>query len=398
MLKYLPIILILTITLIITGHAFAQEDVEYWEPPTECADEDREIPGNRQSSCKYVMPELIRLEYQVDMEYPLCVEKLIAYLPGIKPFPREWEQHKFDKLGLQYTTHHQFNRAGNIPYESYDMQSAFNGRVLVSNGLIIFNGIGLREDSPVGQHSPSFDFDGSDTAQAKMYIQRGWVAGQNWYTASNYVRYPDMSRFNSMVNTCLLLVKQERENIEHAAALARQRAEETARLAAEADAITKEEAQALLDAETQALIAKQQLEAARASKANIARIEALRTETLVTQLAHQEILAGIVQEIVRIRLSGQEDRARITNEYLVRIRANNQEFDEDTADIEARIQEYLDFNDELLVAISEYQTALRVRIEGLEASLQEQLDEIKDIEGDAEEIATPPTATPEPES
>ena len=61
---------------------------------------------------------------------------------------------------------------------------------------------------------------------------------------SNAVLYPDTTNTVELVNACLALVAQEKEDIEHAAELARQEAAEAARIAAERDAAAKEEEQA----------------------------------------------------------------------------------------------------------------------------------------------------------
>ncbi len=187
----------------------------------------------------------------------------------------------------------------------------------------------------------------------------------------------------------MALVKQQKEDEEHAAELARQEAAEAARIVAERDAAAKEEEQAQREADTQARIAEQELAAANERRLAIARAEEIRTQTLIDEIALQEVLTAILNDIVRIRLAGQDDRARITNEYLNRARDASADFEVETSEIESRVQEYLDFNAALLVEIAEYQLSIQNRLDRLRASIEEQRAEIDRLEAGAREIAVP---------
>ena len=123
--------------------------------------------------------------------------------------------------------------------------------------------------------------------------------------------YPDTANAIELINSCLVLVAQEKANREHAAEIERQEQAEAARLKAERDAAAKEEEQARLTAESQARIAEQQLAAANERRLAIARAEEIKTQTLIDEIATQEVLTEILNDIVRIRLAGQEDRTRI---------------------------------------------------------------------------------------
>ena len=136
-------------------------------------------------------------------------------------------------------------------------------------------------------------------------------------------------------------------------------------------------------------IAKEQIAAALKNRTQTARTELLKTQTLTEQLVHDEELAGILRDIIRIRLSAQEDRARITNEYLDRARNASADFEVETSEIESRIQEYLDFNALLLNEISEYQSNVRDRLDRLRTDVAERQSEINRLEAEAREIAVP---------
>ena len=220
----------------------------------------------------------------------------------------------------------------------------------------------------------------------RPYVRIRLINGEEW---SNAVLYPDTTNTVELVNACLALVAQEKEDIEHEAELARQEAAEAARIEAERDAAAKEEEQAQREAEAQDLIAEQQLAAANERRLAIARAEEIKTQTLIDEIALQEVLTAILNDIVRIRLAGQEDRARITNEYLARARDTSENFEAETAGAESRIQEYLDFNALLLTEIAEYQADLRIRLESLRTSIEEQQAEIDRLEAGAREIGAP---------
>ena len=62
--------------------ALSSHDVAAWDPPEDCADEDRKIAGNRNSPCKVVVPDTSHVEYRVRMAYPWCVEEMLIHMPG----------------------------------------------------------------------------------------------------------------------------------------------------------------------------------------------------------------------------------------------------------------------------------------------------------------------------
>ena len=364
--KYLPAMLILITLFVMTTSVFSQEEnTGVWTPPEECADEDRQIPGNRRSPCQYIIPELKSVEYRVEMNYPDCVGILLFNMPGIKPFPPEFYGSGF--------------KIANVTLNSDNDRY----RIWAINDYIVKAGyrIGLLDKVPSNSNSlPS-----PNTIDITL-LSYSSVWGN---VTTNTVPFAwDSYNISEMFNTCLLLVEQEEADRKHSAKIERQKEEQAAQIAADADAIAKEQEQAIREAESQAELARLQLAAVQAEKLAVGRIEALRTETLTNELKHKEVIAGIVNEIVRVRLGGQEDRARLTNEHLTLIRATQADFDEETTEIETRIQEYLDFNDELLISIGEYQVELQTRLDSLEQALQDQLDALDKVEQTARDTAT----------
>ena len=156
--------------------------------------------------------------------------------------------------------------------------------------------------------------------------------------------------------------------------------------------------QAKIEAEAQAERARIEKAAALETKRLAAEEELVKTEALQSQIEHEEAVAVILRDIVRIRLAGQEDRARLTNEYMNRLEAAQSAFAGEVSEVEARIQQYLDFNAQLLARINEYQQAIDVRLAETQASLEEQRTAIKEIAEDREELSPTPDFTESCES
>ena len=388
--KYMIIVLIV-LALALAAPVGGQE-VKYWEPPTECTDEDREIPGNRQSPCNYVMPEIERAEYHVSMVYPYCLEEMVFYSSGFGPLPGRpdgtlppWDRYENNDDMWEAKIYGN----GQFPYISGPHN---RNNTLLQEGSYHISGSTWGLDTRI-------DYSRLPTSGKASTITLGIILPGNYYgwpVRSNTVPHPDASNWVQMVNTCLTLVRNEKANREHAAALARQEAEEAAKRLAEADAVAKEQEQAIREAEAEARIAQEEIAAALANKLTVAKTELIKTEALVAQIAQEEALTQILLEIVRIRLAGQEDRARITSEYLERRRDAAAEFDEEVAGIEERIQAYLDFNDKLMASIEEYQNSIQNRMERLHQDIEIQKAKINILEEQAREIAVPPTPTATP--
>ena len=354
-------------------------DDHTWERPTECDDEDRQVSGNRSTPCKYVIPVLEKIEYEVRMVYPKCWELLIYRMPGMKPLPDDFPYSRlitYVRILPNQTYLNNYRSQYELPrekvYFAEDMM-VFIGSSWGSGSIVQKNASGgLRTDYPYRRIS--------------LFGREG-----PWSTAA---LYPDTTNRVELANACIALVEQEKASLEHADKLARQEAAEAARIKAERDAAAKEEEQAQREAEAQERIAEQQLAAANERRLAIARAEEIKTQTLIDEISFQEVLTEILNDIVRIRLAGQEDRARIANEYLTRVRTASEGFDLETSEIESRIQEYIDFNTALLVEIAEYRLSMQNRLEALRVSIEEQQAEIDRLEAEAKGIAAP---TEEPE-
>ena len=364
--RYIIAVIVGLTILAFSSPVFADDHT--WQRPTECADEDRQIWGNRSTPCKYVLPLLIEAEHKVYMYYPNCWEALVFRMPGMKPVPEvRGDIQRF--------------RNNNNDRDGRSIMSIFPENFSVQINAIKYWGYSWGLGHTVSGAASDFPKPWTDRPYVRIEIN-----GSLW---SNAVVYPDTTNTVELVNACLALVAQEKANREYIAEVERQEQAEAARLKAERDAAAKEEQQARLTAESQARIAEQQLAIANERRLVIARAEAIKTQTLIDEIALQEVLTAILNDIVRIRLAGQNDRARITNEYLNRARNTSADFETETSEIESRVQKYLDFNAALLTEIAEYQLSIQNRLEALRGSIKEQRAEIDRLEAGAREIAVP---------
>ena len=380
--KYILAAMMIAILGVVSG-AFYGPDIFAWDPPEDCADEDRVNASNRLSPCRGVMPEISHVEHRVRMEYPDCIEEMIFHMPGSEaPDFRLSLEVQYKHRGREYRS-----------LDKWRFDKAYDGHVIFGSG------VRWRLNSPIGERS-SFGNPTPDNDELRL-IDRG--NSGHWIISAPLVERPRTDALPELVYACLALVQQEKEDREHKAGVEQAETEAAAHIEAERDAAQKEEEQAQRDAESQARIAAQELAAAQESRRRVAATELLKTQTLVTQIQHEEVIAGILRDIVRIRLAGQEDRARITNEYLTRSEAAATTFEGETAETETRIQAFLDFNAALLTRLEAYQADIGARLERVRASIAEQQAEIdrlaaeaQDVAAESEENADSGDATPEP--
>ena len=307
--KYVLAVLIAVVGM--TLGALSSPDVAAWDPPEDCADEDRTIAGNRNSPCKLVVPEISHVEYRVRMAYPQCVEEMLIHMPGT--------------IAPEKDPPYILIRGGN---RNTRLELWYGHRIGVKDSHLLLRGSTWNLDSQVGSTS-SFSTPTPQSPHLSVYV--GGAVGDGY---SNWVERPRTDAVAELANACLAMVRQEQEDREHQAAVEKAEAEAAAQIAAQKDADEKAEQQAQRDAESQARIAAQELVAAQESKRRIAATELIKTQTLETQIQHEEVIAGILREIVRIRLAGQEDRARLTSEYLTRAESAASSLEEETVETE----------------------------------------------------------------
>ena len=376
--KYLFLILFVLILASLGSTASA------WERPTDCAPDQREIEGNAGSPCKPSLPPIESVTYRVTKHYPNCIEEMVFHVPGATPT---------SESGFEiwrYKGHSAKLYSGDLYSSNNALWEYYRGH-LQSNYLVVqgaeWNLNSAVRDSRFGNPNETYPYvfitpmiTDADNRIRTFRIKREDI---------QEIEHPRTDNVVALANACLALVRQEKADREHAVAVAQAEADAEARRQAERDAAIREQEQAKREAETQARVAEAELAAARESQRIVAETELLRTQTLKAQLAHEETIAGILQEIARIRLAGQQDRARLTNEYLVRAEASAEAFNVEVEEIQATIQRYLDFNSELLTQLDEYRANISTKLREAEQELAEQQARIEALGRVEEETPGP---------
>ena len=363
--KYILLVFVLSLFAISVSATMA------WEPPEDCGPDQRQAPGNTNTPCKLVFPEIQNIEYKIMKVYPNCIEGIEIRIPGLKPTSTSAVQ--FNTLEEWWGSRKIWN---DLPWQYKDNHLSVLGLQWGLNSSItesLFGNPNAREPN--------------------VYLSG---IHKNSETNRVGIARPRTDNVATLVSACLALVQQEKDDIEHAARLAQEEADAEARRIAEADADRKEQGQALRDAETQARIAEEELKAVQERQRIVAETELIKTQTLRTQLEHEEAVAAIVQEIARIRLAGQQDRARLTNEYLIRAEASASEFNAEVEEIRKTIQDYLDFNSALLAQLDEYRSNIATELEEVEYELDQQRERIEELNAVKEEEPEEPTVTSTP--
>ena len=335
--------------------------VSAWEPPEDCPPEDREQSGNTGTPCKPAFPEIQSAEYRVTKDYPNCVEELGFHMPGLVPTEDS------DLRTLNRTD------GGGTIWRHYEWEYRDGHLHVLGQAWGLNSSI---SDSAFGNPTERHPL---------VYLI---PSSRNYAGTRVSIARPRTDNVVALANACLALVRQEKADREHAAAVAQAEADAAARRAAEEDAARREQEQAKRESEAQERVAEAELAAAQEAQRIVAETELIRTQTLKAQLAHEESIAVIVQNIARIRLAGQQDRVRLTNEYLVRAEASGEAFDVEAAEVESTIQQYLDFNAALLAQLEEYRADIATKLREAEQKLAEQQARIEAL-GSIEQTTEP---------
>ena len=373
-----------------------------WIPPQECDDADREIPNNRSSQCKLVLPELTNIEYRFDYQYPSCWEELVFHFPGIVPSEsprglgiwvvatdRELVPNR-DSSGNIRTT----NPPGAARVYGYDENGMWSHSTpirvdIVHDAIILYNprlyGVnsGIMADSLFGDPTDSY----FGYSRMGLFVEsRRTNSSSHYVLLSNALTRPSTLGKVSLANDCLALVRQETAERAHKAAEETAAAEAAAQATAIADAAAKEAERAQRERELQARIAKLEQKTAAEAQLKIAEAEATKTATVKAQLEHQQRLTEIFQETVRIQLAGQGDRARLLNEHLLNASTTAATFDEEVRAAEARINAYVEFNRQLLSSLEAYYAGLLTRLETANGTLATQQQRASELEQEIQAI------------
>ena len=382
---------------------FTAANIAFAERPEDCAPEDREIPGNTNSPCKwdYRLNEITSVRYEVmeNIEGNTCHEVLVfshyngAWDSTLKAPVQMWMGRKNEQGALGATW-------GNIARQ---LVGEPGNSITVIPGVPPPNGRGVSfysVDSSVPERSGWGTYD-AGARHGVVYIyqddyhflkikisysdeQGSEVDGIN--NESSWLPMPaNINDFNLLMNDCLAGIKQRLEN--------EAKLEET-RQKVEAERIAQERAaiQAAAEAERQRL----ETEAAQEALRIVRETELAKTQTLIEQLEREKIIIGIWQKIVDEKLAGAKARADITNTYLTEIEANAAEFKASVVAKAAEVRRLQEINDAIADTIIAHNDDIERQIAAQAEREAEQRKKLDDLQIEVPELAPTPGETPPP--
>ena len=394
---------------------FAAAHIVLADRPDDCAPEDREVPGNTNSPCKwdYRLDEITTVTYDVveNTEGNTCHEVLV-----FGPYDGERHLPEGASVGIWL---------GRNNEQGVTQRPALRGSVgnlLVDkseNSITVVPGY-----RPSGNERLHVFYLVNSTVPEKNFWATYTYPNQGWYYDTNayqgdfdalkifaspagggYISFfqgreqdyeePDLlnaespwlpmpaniNDFNLLMNDCLAGIKQRLEN--------EAKLEET-RQRVEAERVAQERAatQTAAEAERQRL----ETEAAREALRLARETELAKTQALIEQLDREKIIIGIWQEIVDEKLAGAKARAEITNTYLTEIEANAAEFKASVVAKATEVRRLQEINDAIADAIVAHNDEIERQLAIQEEREEKQRQRLEDLSVDPSA-----TATPEPE-
>ena len=373
------------LALVLLGAVFAMASTASAERPEDCAPEDREIPGNTTSPCKwdYRLNEVTSVRYDVveNTDGNSCHEVLVfsPYNASLH-WPEEIDlgrlevrMGKIDEQGTVGTIEEVYKRElGVTPEDSISVLPVYSDRAFYTI------------DSAVPE-ATRWNFYGDqryyDLLALRITLTR-WSEKGGVNTHSSWLPMAaNINDFSLLMNDCLAGIKQRLEN--------EAKLEET-RQRVEAERIAQERAskEAAAEAERQRL----ETEAAREALRIVRETELAKTQALIKQLEREKIIIDIWQEIVDEKLAGAKARVDITNTYLTEIEANAAAFKASVVVKAAEVRRLQEINDAIADAIIAHNDEIEAQLAAQAEREAEQRKKLEDLH------VEPPngTATPEP--
>ncbi len=381
----LLVAVLLLATLIPANAAFA-------ERPYDCAPEDREIPGNTGSPCKYDLgaDRITTVEYSVmeSTKANSCFE-VLTFSPynGLT---------NSDDISYVYIYLGRVDERGNTRGQYYADRLARFGRDVIfetADTIQVPMGSSFYLGSIIPQAPPGWPVyldEGDEDITPSFYpiIQLEIdhdLARLN--DTSEWLPMPaNVNDFNLLMNDCLAGIEQRLEN--------EAKLEET-RQKVEAERLARERA----NKHAKAVAERQRLETEAANEALrlVRETELAKTQALVQELEREKIIIGIWREVVLEQQKGAEARAQITNRYLTEIEASSAEFKASVVAKAEEVRRLQEINAAITEAIiahnDEVERQLKIQATR-EAEQRERLDDLHIEPPETETPALTPTATP----
>ena len=364
---------------------FAATNPASADRPEDCAPEDREVPGNTNSDCRWDMgaDHIATARYSVveNSAGNSCHEQLT-----FSPFKgtEEWEHLR--EVYVRYAT---VGEQGTPGRERVTSTLELGRIVATANAMQVRIGPSFTLDSSVPQSAgwqrETYYPDSIKPARyavLKVLIDDNDDKYESVNRESKWLPMPaNINDFSLLMNDCLAGIKQRLEN--------EAKLEET-RQRVEAERIAQERTarEAAAEAERQRL----ETDAAREALRIVRETELAKTQALIVQLEREKIIIGIWQEIVDEKLAGAKARAEVADTYLTEIEANAAAFRASVVAKAAEVRRLQDLNDAIAAAIIAHNDEIESQLAAQAEREAEQRKKLDDLH------VEPPneTATPEP--
>ena len=179
----------------------------------------------------------------------------------------------------------------------------------------------------------------------------------------------EVNDFSELVFECVESIRHEKEH---------QSMQEELRAKKVAEERAAEKARA--DAEAKAELQRIELEAANEIQQKALETELFKTQALRAQLEQEKIIIAAWNKVVKIRLAGAEERAKITNAFMAEVEANKAAF---VASVQAKVEELRrlqELNETLRVAIQAHNQTILDDLAIQQALEEQQKQAIQDLE------------------
>ncbi len=303
-----------------------------------CDPEDREVPGNEISPCKWPNPTSVtHTTYEVYPEYPMCRERIRFHGIGAADLPPERK--------TSFVTY---------VWDDPVLQKNFWGtsRRVIVNGKPPIANLG----SLSGSRS-KFKY-GPDHVDV--------LSGASWRIGE----LPELTRLYTTATAEVLLVVAVNPSVANV-----QRYFIWTNPVSAPPEMTSQ--LALVDA----CLAELELHQERLRVLQIQQEEQIRTQALVARLATLSQLAVPLKEQIELRLRGAEERARITSEWLAEQEVVEAELEELTATLSQQVEEYNAISRAFLESLNNYQSNVAARLRAAQAqeeAIQDEIDALRE--------------------
>ena len=302
-----------------------------------CDPEDREVPGNEISPCKWPNPTTVtHATYEVYPEYPICRERIRFHGVGAADLPPERK--------TSFVTY---------VWDDRVLQKNFWG----TSKRVIVNGKPPVENlGSLSAHRSRFKY-GPD--HVDVLSNASWRIGE----------LPELTRLYTTSTAEVLLAVAVNPSVANV-----QRYFIWTNPVPAPPEMTSQ--LALVDA----CLAELELHEERLRVLQIQQEEQIRTQALVARLETLSQLAVPLKEQIELRLRGAEERARITSEWLAEQEVVEAELGELTAALSVQVEEYNAISRAFLESLGKYQESIAARLrtaQAQEEAIQDEIDTLR---------------------